>query len=83
MFTMETELAAIDHVTSIHEQGPRLVIKVRAVAVWRIPLSILPIRPYCVEMILIDRMVHGQLLLFFFHTLLYMKQMFVSHLFSN
>ncbi|XP_057427599.1 uncharacterized protein LOC130720910 isoform X2 [Lotus japonicus] len=56
MFTIETELAAIDHVTSIHEQGPRLVIKVCAVAVWRIPLSILPIRPYCVEMILIDRM---------------------------
>lgn len=63
---METELAAIDHVSTIHHHCNRLVIKVRAIAVWRIPFSHITMRPSCIDMILMDRKVTYQLTIYNF-----------------
>ncbi|XP_057435925.1 uncharacterized protein LOC130728453 [Lotus japonicus] len=52
---MDTQLSAIDHVTSIHQQGRSWSIRVRAVAVWRIPFDHITLTPSCLDMILMDR----------------------------
>ncbi|XP_057440470.1 uncharacterized protein LOC130732440 [Lotus japonicus] len=52
---MDTRLSVIDHVTSIHQQGPYWSIKVRAIAVWRVPFDHVTLRPSCMDMILVDR----------------------------